>query len=122
MEHSTDSDPALWDRASYEHHPCDDLEPLPDEPNDYRAAALQRLETLKFIYVWLSTASDPRLAWLAVALFYNLTSVRGWSLAAIAKEVGVFRSTLARQKAKFAELLGLDAGGAHLLWGKSVRD
>jgi hypothetical protein len=23
-------DPATWDRASYNHHPCDDFEPLPD--------------------------------------------------------------------------------------------
>ena len=78
-----------------------------DKASDYRAASLKHLEALKAIDVWLSTATDPRLAWLAVALFYNLTSVRGWSLAAKAKEVGVSESTLARNKARFAELLGL---------------
>ena len=83
------------------------MEPLPDAPTSYRAASLGHLETLKAIDVWLTTSPDPRLAWLAVALFYNLTSVRGWSLAAIAKEVGVSESTLARNKARFAELLGL---------------
>ena len=73
----------------------------------YRAAALGHLEALKKIDVWLANSDDVRVAWIAVALNFNLVSVRGWTLAAIAREVGVSESTLARSKAKFAELLGL---------------
>jgi hypothetical protein len=39
-------DPAVWDRASYNHHPCDDFEPLPDIPNPYREAALVHLKLM----------------------------------------------------------------------------
>ena len=57
----------------------DEIEPLPDMASDYRAAALQRLETLKLIDFWLTTSPDARLAWVVVALTLNLTSTRGWT-------------------------------------------
>jgi len=72
--------------------------------------ALTHLETLKAIDVWLSTSTDVRLAWVTVAITFGLTSTRGWTLAAIAKTIGVSESTLTRSKAKFAKLIRIDGG------------
>jgi hypothetical protein len=83
---------------------------LPDEANSYLTAALARLEALKAIDVWLSFSSDVRLAWVTVATTFNLTSTRVMALVEIAEQLGVRESTLTRSKAKFAELIGLDAG------------
>lgn len=57
-------------------------------------------------------ADDARLAWISVALTFNLVSVRGWTLPAIAKQIGVPESTLARNKRAFEKLVGGDVFGA----------
>jgi hypothetical protein len=46
----TFNDPSTWQKASYDHHPCDDLEPLPDAPNGYRSAALAYLNMFSFLF------------------------------------------------------------------------
>jgi hypothetical protein len=96
-------------------------EPLPDVEDDYRTAALTHMTTLKKIDFWLSTVSDVRLAWIVAAHTLNLTSTRGWTLAAIAKAIGVSESKLTRSKAKFVKLIGIDAGGGIQFQGLSDR-
>src|SRR5258708_37765844 len=67
-------DPADWDVASYTHHPVDDLEPIPDDPTPYRAAALQCIQILACVDVFMSRTADPRLVWTAVSCAIGLTS------------------------------------------------
>jgi hypothetical protein len=103
------SDPSAWDCASYTPDMCAEMgEPLPDVQSDYRTAAQTHIATLKAIDVFMATASNPRLAWITVALTFDLTSVRGLSLTEIAGEMGVSPQTLSRSTAKFQELAGLD--------------
>jgi hypothetical protein len=40
------TNPATWDCASYNHHPCDDLEPVDLAPNGYRAISLDFLKVM----------------------------------------------------------------------------
>ena len=54
-------DPGEWAKASYEHHPCDDFEPLPDVPNPYRQAALQHLGLMYSVDQFLTEAKDARI-------------------------------------------------------------
>jgi len=84
----------------------DEIEPLPDRATDYRSAALDHLKALSAIDLRLSTATDARLAWVTVAMVFNLTSCRNCTLPAIAKAIGVSESRLARSKAKFVKLVG----------------
>jgi hypothetical protein len=49
-------DPATWDRASYTAHPIDSMEPLSDEPNPYRQAALRFLGILYAVDEFLTAA------------------------------------------------------------------
>jgi hypothetical protein len=55
-------DPATWDRASYESHPVDFLEALPDVPNGYREAALFHLKIMLACDEFIESASDARFA------------------------------------------------------------
>jgi hypothetical protein len=67
----------------------DEIEPLPDETTNYRTASLKYLETLKAIDSFIVSSRDARLAWVVIAMTFNLTSVRGWTLPAIADAIGV---------------------------------
>jgi len=40
-------DPADWNAASYNAHPIDSIEPLPDHHTEYRDAALECIENSK---------------------------------------------------------------------------
>jgi hypothetical protein len=46
MQNEPAQDRAKWDRASFTHHPVDDLEPLPGGQNDYRTGAQNFLRML----------------------------------------------------------------------------
>jgi hypothetical protein len=61
-------DPAEWCSASYNRHPCDDFEPLSDEPNSYRVAALRFLGIMYAIDRYMETAPDARAAVVAVSI------------------------------------------------------
>ena len=67
-------DPAYWDVASYTHHPVDDLEPLPDHHTAYRDAALECMQILRCVDLFMSRAHDPRLAWVAISCALELSS------------------------------------------------
>jgi hypothetical protein len=56
----------------------------------------------------MSTSSDPRLAWITIAITFDLTSTRGLSLTGIAAQMGVSPQTLSRSTAEFREMTGLD--------------
>jgi hypothetical protein len=67
-------DPATWSPNSYWHHPVEDIEPLPDDkPNSYREAALQYMEVLANVDIFMTKTKDPRLAWVSVAEFGSRT-------------------------------------------------
>jgi hypothetical protein len=106
-------DPATWDAASYSAHPVDSLEPLPDAPNDYRAAAIYHMRLMYAVDEYITAAEDSRLAVVAVAVVLGWPSARGFSVGNIAEQLGCSLSTLTRSIARFKTLAGLrvSAGG-----------
>jgi hypothetical protein len=109
----SDGDPAGWSRASYNHHPCDDFEPLPDAPNDYRQAAKFHLGLMFAIDEYVTGAPDSRFAIIVVGIVFGWPSTRGLSIADIASQIGCSPSTITRACARFREMagLGVSAGG-----------
>jgi hypothetical protein len=71
------NDPGGWDRASYSAHPIDSMEPLSDEPNGYREAALYHLRLMYAVDEFLTAAEDSRLAIVTVAATLGWPSARG---------------------------------------------
>lgn len=73
MEHSTDSDfsaaadPASWNLASYEHHPCDDLEPLDTTSSEYREASVKLLSLVLAMDTHMTGIHDARMGWVSIA-------------------------------------------------------
>ena len=106
-------DPASWDRASYNHHPCDDFEPLPDTSSDYRQAALYHLQLMYAVDEFITAAPDARVAVVAVAVVLGWPSTRNLTAPEIAEQLGVSTSTMGRACARFREMagLGVTAGG-----------
>ena len=104
-------DPAGWDRASYSAHPIDSMEPLSDEPNGYRSAALYHMRIMWVIDDFITGAPDARLAVVAVAVVLGWPSARGLTLGNIADQLGCSPSTLTRCIARFREMAGLSSGG-----------
>ena len=105
------NDPSGCNRASYDHHPCDDFEPLPDVPNGYRTAALAYLKLMWNVDEFIAAAEDARLAVVAVAVTLGWPSARGLSVGNIADQLGCSPSTLTRSIARFKTLAGLDSAG-----------
>jgi hypothetical protein len=64
----TFNDPSNWRNASYDHHPCDDFEPLPDVPNPYRQAAISHLGLMFAVDEFIMAAQDARFAVIVVAV------------------------------------------------------
>ena len=110
-------DPAGWSRASYSAHPIDSIEPLSDEPNSYRSAALHHLQLMYAVDEFITAAEDARLAVVAGAVVLGWPSIRGLTVPAIAEQLGVSTSTIARACARFREMsgLGLSAGGVRFI-------
>jgi hypothetical protein len=61
-------DPAGWNRASYTPDFLAELEPHPDAPNDYRAAALYHLKLMFAVDEFVTAAPDARVVVVAVAV------------------------------------------------------
>jgi hypothetical protein len=101
------NDPAGWNKASYFDDPIDSIEPLPDAPNDYRAAALYHLQLMYAVDEFLTAAEDSRLAVVAVAVVLGWPSARGFTLGNIADQLGCSPSTLTRSIARFKTMAGL---------------
>ena len=70
-------DPADWNLASYNAHPVDSIEPLPDHSSSYRDAALECMKILSSVDWFMSRATDPRLAWTTVSHTIGLASTHG---------------------------------------------
>jgi hypothetical protein len=104
-------DPATWDAASYSAHPIDSIEPLSDEPNPYREAALHHLGLIYSIDEYLTEAKDARFAAIVVAIVLGWPSTRGLTVPEIAGQLGVSVLTISRACAGFREMAGLDASG-----------
>jgi hypothetical protein len=105
------NDPATWGAASYNHHPCDDLEPLPDIPNPYREAAINHLQVMLAFDEFVTMATDARLAIVSVAVALGWPSTRALSISNIANQLGCTTTALTRSIAKFREMVGLNSGG-----------
>jgi hypothetical protein len=105
------NDPAAWDRASYQSHPVDSMEPLSDEPNGYRAAALRHLELIYSVDQYLTEAKDARFAAIVVAIVFGWPSTRGFSIADIASQIGCSPLTITRACTRFREMAGLSSAG-----------
>jgi hypothetical protein len=98
-------DCAEWNSASYNRHPCDDLEPLDDAASPYREAAIGCLKVLQAMDDFLTTADDKRAGCIAVAIVLKLTSVRGLTVANIADQLGCSPTTINRYTARFARMV-----------------
>jgi hypothetical protein len=105
------NDPGEWRKASYNHHPCDDFEPLPDIPNPYREAAIYHLQLMFAVDDFVTAAPDARVAVVAVAVVLGWPSARGLSVGNIAGQLGCSLSTLTRSIARFKTMAGLDTAG-----------
>jgi hypothetical protein len=95
----------------YNHHPCDDLEPLPDIPNPYREAALRHLALIYVVDDYITSAKDARFAVIVVAITLGWPSTRGMTAPEIASQIGCSPLTITRACARFREMAGL-AGAA----------
>jgi hypothetical protein len=104
-------DPADWNAASYNAHPIDSIEPLPDHHSEYRDAALECMKILRSVDVFMARATDPRLAWIAVSSAIGLNSTAGLSQAQIGRQLGVSELSVRRATAKFTKLANLDPAG-----------
>ncbi|HEY4783287.1 MAG TPA: hypothetical protein VIH54_15830 [Chthoniobacterales bacterium] len=115
-------DPADWDIASYTAHPIDSIEPLPDHSTSYRDAALECMKILRSVDVFMSRATDPRLAWTTVSHTIGLASTHGLSETQIAHQLGVSEHRLHRAMNKFTRLANLDPAGGLGPLGSKRRD
>jgi hypothetical protein len=104
-------DPADWNAASYNAHPIDSIEPLPDHSSLYRDAALECMQILRCVDAFMSRARDSRLAWTAIASAIGLNSTAGLNEAKIAEQLGVTELSVRRARAKFTRLANLDPSG-----------
>jgi len=86
------------------------MEPLPDEPNPYREAALHFLGILYAVDEFITAAPDARVA---VAVTLGWPSARGLSIDNTSGQLGCTTATLTRSIARFKTLagLGVPAGG-----------
>jgi hypothetical protein len=64
------------------------------------------------IDAFMTDSENPRLAWITVALTFDLASVRGWTEVQITNQLGVSASTVRRSTARFREMAGLDSAGS----------
>jgi len=111
--HKSDScpqkqDPADWYASSYTRHPVEDLEPLNEEPNSYRKAALGYLQILLAVDAYMARSKDGVIAWVSIAIVLRLHSVKGLTTANIASQLGCTESQLERSCSRFKRLLPAD--------------
>ena len=107
-----------WNRASFNHHPCDDLEPVDLEPNGYRAISLDFLKVMFSVDEFVTAAPDARAAVVAVGIVLRWPSVRGLSVGNIAGQLGVSATTITRACDRFREMAGFGvsvAGGVRFI-------
>jgi hypothetical protein len=108
------ADPSTWNTVCTSRDVIiDEIEPLPDAHNDYRAVAQSFLRMLIQADAFMSKSEDARLAWVCVAIAFRLTSVRNLSLTEIASQLGVSTRALSRKTAQARAVIGL-ADGARL--------
>jgi hypothetical protein len=96
-----------WNKASYDHRPCDDFEPLPDVSNPYRQAAIFHLQIMFAVDEFITAAKDARFAAIVVAVVLGWPSTRGLTVTEIAEQIGCTPATIARACARFREMSGL---------------
>jgi hypothetical protein len=114
MEYFNESefqDPADWNAASYNAHPIDSIEPLPDHHSEYRDAALECMKILRSVDAFMSRTADARLAWTAVSSAIGLTSTSKLTEAEIARQIGVSELRVRRAVTKFTRLADIDSAG-----------
>lgn len=87
------------------------MEPLSDEPNPYRAAAIYHLQLMYVVDEFVTAAPDARLGIIAVAVTLHWPSVRGLTVGNIADQVGCMPAALIRSIARFKTMTGLDSAG-----------
>jgi hypothetical protein len=107
-------DPASWNAASYNAHPIDSIEPLPDRSSLYRDEALRCMRILRSVDRCMSRAKDPRLCWTIVSIAIGLDSTAGLSETQICRQPDLSDQSLHRATARFAKLANLDPAGKGL--------
>jgi len=115
-------DPADWNAASYNAHPIDSIEPLPDHHTAYRDAALECMKILRSVDAFMSQERDTRLAWIAVSCTLELTSTSKLTETEIARQIDVSELRVRRAVTKFTRLANLDPAGGLRPLGRSNGD
>jgi hypothetical protein len=106
------SDPADWDAAYVGPSQIDEIEPREDTISPYREAALDHLRVLLTIDEFMTVSENPRLAWITVAITFDLISIRGSTSVEIAKQLGTSAAEVRRATARFQEMANLDSAGS----------
>jgi hypothetical protein len=111
-DNDLDGDRARWNRDSYSAHPIDSMEPLSDEPNGYRAAAIHHLGIMYAVDDFITAAPDARVAVVAVAVVLGWPSARGFSIGDIADQLGVLAVDVDSFDCPIQALAGLGVSAA----------
>jgi hypothetical protein len=104
-------DLSLMAAASYRYHPVSDLEPVAAEASSHRDAALECMKILRSVDAFMSRATDPRLAWVAISCTLELTLTNKLTEAEIARQIGVSELRVRRAVTKFTRLADIDSSG-----------
>src|SRR5271166_843408 len=101
------NDPADWNLCAYEHHPCDDLEPIDTSSNEYREISIRFLRVMLMADTYVMGARDARKAWIEISLALGLISTRGMTETEIAETLSITRQAVSRGVARFLRMSGL---------------
>jgi hypothetical protein len=97
MEHSTPSDPASWDSASYRDDPIDHIEPSPEQVKNYRECARRLLRVLSVLDHWMCARRDcPPRDWVTASIALGLPSTRGQTETEIVAAWGLTRAAVSK--------------------------
>ena len=93
--------------CAYEHHPCDDLEPIDTSSNEYREISIRFLRVMLMADTYVMGARDARKAWIEISLALGLNSTRGMTETEIAETLSITRQAVSRGVARFLRMSGL---------------
>jgi hypothetical protein len=77
------------------------------------------MKILRSVDVFMSRATDPRLAWVAVSCTLELTSTSKLTEAEIARQIAVSEQSVRRAVGKFMRLANLDPAGGFRALGSN---
>ena len=103
------NDAADFDLASYEHHPVEDLEPLPEWPSgtELRRACIKLMCVLESIDTFMNSGHAVPTRWIQVSIALGLHSTAGMTETEIAGKLGISRQAVSRGTVQFLRMVQL---------------